>query len=56
VITKEGMIGLLEYLNIDGYLIFRLIGRNTNEIAAGKIIKYLYDKCPSLRQKFESSV
>jgi hypothetical protein len=56
VITREGMIGLLQYLNIDGYLIFRLIGRNTNEIAAGKIIKYLYDKCPSLRQNFESSV
>jgi hypothetical protein len=34
----------MNYLHIDGYLIFRLIGRNTDEIVAGKIIDYLYKR------------
>ena len=36
----------LRYLRVDGYLIFRLIARNTSEIVAGKIIKYLHEHRP----------
>jgi hypothetical protein len=42
-ITNERFRYFMDYLRIDGYLIFRLIGRNTDEIVAGKIIKYLYN-------------
>ena len=33
-----------EYMHLDGFLIFKIIAHNTDEIAAGKIIKYLHEK------------
>lgn len=36
----------LHYLELDGYLIFRIIARNTDEIVAGKMIKYLHEHRP----------
>ena len=45
-IDERGKERFLEYLGYDGYLFFLLIARNTDEITAAKIIKYLYDKQP----------
>jgi hypothetical protein len=42
IISNEKLHDFMKYLHIDGYLIFRLIGRNTDDIVAGKIIDHLY--------------
>jgi hypothetical protein len=56
IFTKENTMNLLRYLKIDGYLIFRLIGRNTDEIAAGKIMRYLYNASERSRRFLSSNV
>jgi hypothetical protein len=43
-ITSTGKGPFLNYLTMDGYLFFLLIERNTDEITAAKILKYLYKK------------
>jgi hypothetical protein len=31
-----------EYLHTDGFLIFRIVAHNTDEVVAGQIIEHLY--------------
>ena len=40
-VIKRDVESLMDHLQLDGYLIFRLITRNTNEIIGGKIIRQL---------------
>jgi hypothetical protein len=55
--TDEELDNFMNYLRMDGYLIFfRLIGRNTDEIVAGKIIKYLHTNYKPSNQNSENNV
>jgi len=45
-----------EYLHTDGYLIFRIIAHNTDEIVAGQIIEHLYRNYESLPRNNMSDV
>ena len=38
----EAFRGFIDYLDVDGFLIFQIIANNTDEITAGKIIGHLY--------------
>ena len=48
--SSEGHSGnfndFIEYLHMDGYLIFRIFAHNTNELVAGRIIEHLYRHYP----------
>jgi hypothetical protein len=45
-----------EYLHTDGFLIFRIIAHNTDEIVAGQIIEHLYRNYESLPRNNMSDV
>jgi hypothetical protein len=54
--TDERLNSFINYLHLDGYLFFRLIARNTDEIVAGKIMKYLYTNYKRPSENFDSNV
>ena len=44
-VTRKDYSDFVDYLTWDGFLIFRIIAHNTDEMAAGQIIEYLFRQC-----------
>jgi len=42
LISTADLQQFINYMHLDGYLIFRIIAHNTDELVAGQIIEYLY--------------
>ncbi|CAF0830369.1 unnamed protein product [Adineta ricciae] len=45
-----------EYMHLDGFLIFKIIAHNTDEVAAGQIIEHLYRNFEPLNRNHVSNV